>query len=229
MILRHREMYGGEHMRAVGLAVLAIVAFLLEGTAAAQDRDRQWNSCVLYDERGKLRTETSPDLAIGACTAIIQSGQETTQGLARAFNNRGIAYRDKRDYDRAIQDLDEAIRLDPNNAFAFNNRCFARAIVNRFQGAVADCNESLRLRPGYGNALESRGLAYLKLKKLDLALADYDAALEVIPKNAFSLYGRGMTKWLKRDKAGANADIAAAKQISPDVAEDFERYGVPAP
>jgi len=25
---------------------------------------------------------------------------------------------------------------------------------------------------------------------------------------------------------GADADIAAAKQISPDVAEDFERYGV---
>jgi hypothetical protein len=28
---------------------------------------------------------------------------------------------------------------------------------------------------------------------------------------------------------GADTDIAAAKQISPDIAEDFERYGVPAP
>jgi hypothetical protein len=31
------------------------------------------------------------------------------------------------------------------------------------------------------------------------------------------------------NKAGADADIAAAEQISPDIAEDFERYGVRAP
>jgi hypothetical protein len=38
------------------------------------------------------------------------------------------------------------------------------------------------------------------------------------PKNAVALYGRGMAKQLKGDKAGANADIAAAKQINPDIA-----------
>jgi hypothetical protein len=39
-----------------------------------------------------------------------------------------------------------------------------------------------------------------------------------------------MAKRLKADKAGADADadIAAAEQISPDIAEDFERYDVSA-
>jgi len=60
------------------------------------------------------------------------------------------------------------------------------------------------------------------------ALADFDTALRTDPKNAFSLYGRGIAKGLKGDRAGADADIAAAKQISPDVATDFERYGVSA-
>jgi tetratricopeptide (TPR) repeat protein len=72
--------------------------------------------------------------------------------------------------DRAIQDFDQAIRLDRNAAPAFNGRCFARAIVNRLQEAVADCNESVRLRPGDADMLGNRGLAYLKMKKLDLAL-----------------------------------------------------------
>ena len=62
----------------------------------------------------------------------------------------GRAYGDKREYDRAIEDFDRAITLDPNAAVAFNNRCFARATVNQFQKAVADCNESLRLQPGNG-------------------------------------------------------------------------------
>ena len=97
------------------------------------------------------------------------------------------------------------------------------------EGGGGDCNESLRLRPGDGDTLGNRGLVYLKLNKLDLALADYDAALQANPKNAFSLYGRGMAKWLTGDKAGADTDIATAKQISPDIAEDFGRYGVRAP
>jgi hypothetical protein len=42
----------------------------------------------------------SPDVLIRACTAVIQSGEETTKGLAVAFNYRGYAYTDKREYDR---------------------------------------------------------------------------------------------------------------------------------
>lgn len=34
---------------------------------------------------------------------------------------------------------------------------------------------------------------------------------------------------LKGDEAGANTNIAAARQIGPDIAKDFERYGVRAP
>lgn len=145
--------------------------------------------------------------------------------FALTFYNRGTAYAGKREYDRAIQDYDQAIRLDPNFAPAFDARCFARVLVNRFQEAVTDCNESLRLRPSDGDSLGNRGFAYLKLKKLDLALADYDTALQVNPEDAFALYGRGMAKSLAGDKAGANADIAAAKRkASPDLAHDLEYY-----
>jgi tetratricopeptide (TPR) repeat protein len=100
--------------------------------------------------------------------------------------------------------------------------------LNRLQEAIADCNESLRHQPGDGGTLNARGTAYLKLDQLDLALADFDTVLRADPKNAFSLYGRGTAKGLKGDQAGADADIAAAKQISPDIAEDFEFLGVPA-
>ena len=69
----------------------------------------------------------------------------------------------------------------------------------------------------------------MKLDQLDPALADFDTALRAEPKNAFSLYGRGIAKRLRGDAAGANGDIAAAKQISPDIAEEFELFGVHAP
>jgi tetratricopeptide (TPR) repeat protein len=38
---------------------------------------------------------------------------ESGQNLAFAFYNRGIAYSDKGQYDRAIQDFDQAVQLNP--------------------------------------------------------------------------------------------------------------------
>jgi tetratricopeptide (TPR) repeat protein len=57
---------------------------------------------------------------------VIQSGHETPQDLATAFNNRGVAYASKRQLDRAIQDYDLAIRIKPNYAEALHNRRLAK-------------------------------------------------------------------------------------------------------
>jgi len=80
------------------------------GAATAQTLDQQ--RCLAPD----------PDLKISGCTAVIQSGHETQQNLAIAFYNRGNAYVRKGQNDRAIQDYDQAIRLNPNFADAFYNR-----------------------------------------------------------------------------------------------------------
>ena len=58
----------------------------------------------------------------------------------------------KMDYEHAIADFSESIKLDPRNAEVFNARCWARAIAGRdLQQALADCGESLRLRPNDAN------------------------------------------------------------------------------
>src|SRR5277367_6015472 len=136
-------------MRAGDLAVLAMVTFLLAGTAAAQDRNGEWDRCTLYDEHDKLRAGASLDLVIDTCTAIIQLGQETTKGLSAAFANRGYAYRHKREYDRAIQDLDQAIKLDANNALAFNDRGGAYNGKHEYDRAIQDFDQAIRLDPNF--------------------------------------------------------------------------------
>ena len=57
---------------------------------------------------------TSPDIQIDGCTSLINSGKQTTQTLVIAYNNRGNAYTAKGEYDRAIQDYDQSIKLNPN-------------------------------------------------------------------------------------------------------------------
>ena len=95
------------------LSVLVLIASMfVTGAAFAQSQAQNRERCQ----------DSNPDIAIGGCTALIELNQETGRNLARAFYNRGVVYAIKQDYDRAIQDYDQAIRLNPNYAFAFTNR-----------------------------------------------------------------------------------------------------------
>jgi tetratricopeptide (TPR) repeat protein len=126
----------------------------------------------------------------------------------------------------AIEDYDAAIHLQPDNPSGFNGRCWNKAILGQLQAALADCNQSLKLEPGRSNTLDSRGFVYLKMGKIDAAIADFDAALKQDDMLDSSLYGRGLAKHIKGDKTGGDSDIAAAKDITPDIADQFVKWGV---
>jgi tetratricopeptide (TPR) repeat protein len=65
--------------------------------------------------------------------------------VAATYNNRGNVYAMQGDYDRAIADYDEAIRLDPALASAWHNRGNAYARKGDADRAIADYNEAIRL------------------------------------------------------------------------------------
>ena len=145
---------------------------------------------------------------------------------AAAYYKRGQLYAQHGDFARAVKDFDEVIRLEPKDAEALNNRCWARAIIGDLQPALSDCDKALEIRPRYVDALDSRGLVNLKLGQSSNAIADYDAALRINPKHASALYGRGIAKLRSGNVAGGNGDIAAAKLIQRDIADEFATYGV---
>jgi hypothetical protein len=64
------------------------------------------------------------------------------------------------------------------------------------------------------------------LGQWELAIADYNSALRLDSKLPSALYGRGFAKLKKRDLAGGDADIAAAKTVEPNIEEEFARYGL---
>jgi tetratricopeptide (TPR) repeat protein len=79
--------------------------------------------------------------------------------------------------------------------------------------------------PNNAATLDSRGFIYLKMTQFDAAVSDFDAALQVDPKLAFALYGRGLAK-LKNEDAAGETDIAAAKALQADIAQEYLRYGI---
>jgi tetratricopeptide (TPR) repeat protein len=70
---------------------------------------------------------------------VLQRGtSERTSNRSIAFSNRGHAYNKKGEYDRAIADFNEAIRLNPKFAVAFSNRGSAYNQKGEYDRAIAD-------------------------------------------------------------------------------------------
>ena len=68
------------------------------------------------------------DDALAACTRLIASKALGGHDLAQAYSSRGVTYiRFKGDWDRAIADFDEALRLDSKNTTAYAGRAAAKS------------------------------------------------------------------------------------------------------
>jgi tetratricopeptide (TPR) repeat protein len=173
------------------------------------------NRGVAYDYKG------DPDRAIQDFDQAIK-----LRPTALAHFNRGNAHLGKSQYDQAIDDYSQAIRLKPDFAAAFDNRCWARAVTGVLKLALADCNQAIRLAPpGNAATFESRGFIFLKMTNFDAAVSDYEAALRRNPQLPGALYGRGVAKLWNADGTG-EADIAAAKALKSDIADEYARYGM---
>ena len=93
-----------------------------------------------------------------------------------AYIDRGRAYLQQDDNDRAIADFTKAIELNPEGASAYNNRGVAYAGKLDFDRAIADFDKAIQLDPLLNNAHANRGVAFSK--KGDEARARADFAIE---------------------------------------------------
>lgn len=178
------------------------LALLYNNRGVAYDRKSEFDRAI-QDYEQALKLKPSPEI----------------------YFNRGNAFLAKAQYDHAIDDYNQAIKLKPNFAPAYDNRCWARAVIGILKQALADCTAALRLMPDNPATYDSRGFIFLKMDQPDAAVSAYDSALRINPKLAFALYGRGLAKLRNEDSEG-EADVAAAKALQGDIAQEYLRYGI---
>jgi len=174
----------------------------------------------------KCHKPTNSDVAINYCTQAIESGQLSGKGLAFAFYRRGNGYYEKRDYDRAILDYDEAIRLNPSHANAHSNRGVAYARKGDYDHAILDYDEAIRLNPNHADAFSNRGVAYARKGDYDRAIQNYDEAIRLNPNHANALYDRGNAYRRKGDYDRAIQNYDEAIRLNPNHANAFSNRGI---
>jgi tetratricopeptide (TPR) repeat protein len=102
-----------------------------------------------------------------------------------AYIDRGAAFLNKREFDKAISDYDHALDMNPNNekvSSIYNNRGNAYAGKGLYDHAISDFTKALTINSKYELAYSNRGNTYFIKGQYHQALADFNKALEINPR-----------------------------------------------
>jgi tetratricopeptide (TPR) repeat protein len=194
----------------------AVAAFCCGANASALDDVRAGSAAVSkgdYDEGIRL------------LTLAIESRELSIADRADAYTNRGIAWSDKKDYDHAIADFSDAIRINAQDAGALYNRGNAWYNKKDYDRAIADYDEAIRINPQKASVYYDRGNAWYSKKDYDHAIADYGEAIRIDAQDGSAFYNRGNAWSEKKDYDRAIADYGEAIRINPQKASAFYNRG----
>ena len=93
------------------------------------------------------------------------------------------------EYQEALAECTEAIRLDPDHPHAWLERGDLKSRQGQYEGAIADYDQAIRLDPRNAGAYANRSLAKSELGHHDEALADLDQAMRLDPDRVSELDG----------------------------------------
>jgi len=84
---------------------------------------------------------------------FVEADNTSVAHRATAFRLRGYSYVAKRQYDLALQDYDQSIRLNPADAVPYWNRGNLFNVDGRYDRAIEDYDQAITLNPGFNRLL----------------------------------------------------------------------------
>mgnify|MGYP002632832699 CR=1 FL=1 len=161
--------------------------------------------CIPFDTATEMLTER-----------IVQ------QKSGENYHLRGVAYLAHQQYDKAIADFTESLRLQPENAGALNNRGQTRYLMEDYKAAVQDYTAAIAIDAKNPLVLNNRALAYLELADLSNAMIDLQAALKLVPQYPEALNNRGVVYQQRQEFDKAIADFTEALKLDSKYVDALE-------
>lgn len=112
---------------------------------------------------------------------------------AKNYHHRGIAWRERGEYEKALKDIDFAIKINDQEASYHNSRGTVYHRQEKYQQARENYDKALALKPNNIGFLNNRGIAYRELGDFENALKDFNEAIKLAPNYA---YAYGSKSWL---------------------------------
>ena len=197
----------------------------------------------------KITPETSATLSRTTDAVTLNQTTNSSKDFS-TYYNQGNAYYKLGDYEGAIENFSQALRIDPKDAKLYVNRGNARYEIAQHSGdpdkeykrAISDFNHALRLDPQEAEAYVSRGSVRYVIaqyskdpdKDYKAAIADFNQALNRKPDDAKAYVKRGIVRYKlaqysgdpDREYKAAISDFNQALRLNPQEAEAYVKRGI---
>lgn len=152
------------------------------------------------------------------------SSRDEGSGEATAVQ-RGYAASIRGEYDEAISEYSEAIRLNPSADGYYYMRGGVYAAKKDYANALTDYNEAIRLSPRSAEYYSSRGSVYWAMKDHAKAIADFSEAVQHNPRFDQYYICRGRAYWNMREYANALGDYDEVIRRNPRRSDYYSERG----
>jgi tetratricopeptide (TPR) repeat protein len=198
-------------MRFGAILLVVVTAFLATSSHALDQRDiKNCDQSADWDRK------------IAGCTKLLTEPRFPPAALSTIYAARGTGWAAKNDFNRAIADFDESLRLDPKNLVALSNRGAAWLLRGEPAKAVADLDAVISLNPKNPAPFSARGALWRQLREFEKSIADLDEAIRLDPKQSQAYNNRALTWKDAGDYDRAIADLNEAIRLNP---ADEKAYG----
>lgn len=196
--------------------------------------DANPNSMLAYHNRGYghwLRgrfAEAVSDYssAIGLGISRHARREVTAAALATMYQNRGVAFEDMGDLDRAAIDFTRCIQLQPERGTYYENRALIYLKRGLYAEGITDLDEALFLDPLNAQTRVNRAYASYLMEDYDGAVRDYTRALYLKPEYLNALVGRGNAQVARGKLEDAAGDFNQALKLKPGYASALSGLGL---
>jgi tetratricopeptide (TPR) repeat protein/S1-C subfamily serine protease len=141
------------------------------------------------------------------------------------YINRGVVRNELGDKQGAIDDYNQAIKINPNYAQAYYNRGIVRNELGDKPGAIDDYTLAIKINPNDAEAYNNRGVVRKDLGDKQGAIDDYNQAIKINPNHAEAYSNRGVVRYELGDKQGAIDDFNQAIKINSNLALAYYNRG----
>jgi tetratricopeptide (TPR) repeat protein len=146
--------------------------------------------------------------------ASIQSAVEFNADLVDGWIILGDLF-ERLDEPIALQYLDNAIRIDPNNIQALHSKAFYLQNHDQENLAIQIYDEILLLNPGYTDAYLNIGILYIEYDSIDLAVTNFEKLVQIDENNALGHYYLGLASSFTEDDSRTRKGFEKALSIDP--------------
>lgn len=124
---------------------------------------------------------------------------------------QAVAYRNIKEYNKALQGLVKSTRIDGSYAYkAYNEVGLIYQVQNDYKKSIQQFTESIKLDSFISETYFNRGVSYAYLNMYDEALSDLNNAINLNNKSGVAYYNRAIVYMFQGNKEKSCSDLKAA-------------------